>query len=210
MTFTTLLFDLDDTVYPNACGLWPAIGKRIDLYIENKINIPREQIRPIRIDLYKKYGTTMRGLQFKYGINEDDYLNFVHYVPLEEYIGPDPDLREILLAYQQDKWIFTNADTKHAERVLQVIGIRDCFIGIIDITQLSPYCKPEDEAYKIALSAIGQANPQECVFIDDREVNLNPARSMGLYTILVGSDSGKNNHHAHIMTLKELPTVLSI
>ena len=80
----------------------------------------------------------------------------------------------------------------------------------IDIKQLSPYCKPEDEAYTIALDVIGQVNPQECVFIDDREVNLNPARSMGLYTILVGSDSVKSNHHAHIMTLKDLPTVLSI
>lgn len=27
----------------------------------------------------------------------------------------------------QEKWIFTNADVRHAEAVLAVLGIRDCF-----------------------------------------------------------------------------------
>lgn len=210
MTFTTLLFDLDDTVYPHSSGLWPAIGKRIDLYIQDKIRIPEDQIRPFRLGLYKEFGTTMRGLQKKYGINEDEYLDFVHDLPLEDYIEPDLELKQVLLAYPQEKWIFTNADTKHAKRVLDTLEIIDCFSGIIDIKLLSPYCKPDPEAYTVALDIIGIVEPHLCVFIDDREINLEPAKSMGLFTILVGRYDNKNNHHAHIETLKELPSVLCI
>jgi len=208
MTYTTLFFDLDDTLYSQSCGLWPAIGKRIDLYIRNNFNIPEDQINSYRINLYKKYGTTLRGLKHIYGINEDDYLDFVHDVPLEDYINYDSRLRNILNSYSQDKWIFTNADDRHAKRVLNVLRISDCFTGIIDIKKISPYCKPQTEAYNIALNIVGLTNPKECVFIDDRDVNLDPAKEIGFYTILIDQNNTSNNHHTHIQSLLELPSVL--
>jgi len=43
MLFTTLFFDLDDTLYPPATGLWEAIGSRINLYMTERMGFPPEQ-----------------------------------------------------------------------------------------------------------------------------------------------------------------------
>ena len=48
-----------------------------------------------------------------------------------------------------------------------------CYLGI---------SKPHAEIYRLALD-LSQRAPQECVFIDDRSLNLETARRMGLHTI---------------------------
>jgi len=48
-----------------------------------------------------------------------------------------------------------------------------CYLGVR---------KPEDRIYQVAL-AVTQRNPDECLFIDDRELNLESARQMHMRTI---------------------------
>jgi len=42
--------------------------------------------------------------------------------------------------------------------------------------------KPEDGIYRLALE-ITQKSPQDCCFIDDRALNLEGARQLGMHTI---------------------------
>ena len=49
-----------------------------------------------------------------------------------------------------------------------------CFLGLR---------KPDEAIYRLALQ-VTQRSPSECVFIDDREVNLECPRELGLHTIL--------------------------
>ena len=49
-----------------------------------------------------------------------------------------------------------------------------CFLGLR---------KPDEAIYRLALQ-VTQRSPGECVFIDDREVNLECPRELGLHTIL--------------------------
>jgi putative hydrolase of the HAD superfamily len=46
--------------------------------------------------------------------------------------------------------------------------------------------KPDPQIYQLALG-ITQRAPRECIFIDDRPANLEPARAMGMGTILFRS-----------------------
>lgn len=48
--------------------------------------------------------------------------------------------------------------------------------------------KPEPEIYKLALEKVG-AKPEECIFIDDKEENLVPARQLGIATVLAKEPS---------------------
>jgi putative hydrolase of the HAD superfamily len=48
-----------------------------------------------------------------------------------------------------------------------------CFVGVR---------KPDEGIYRLALRVM-QRDPQACLFIDDRAVNLEPARSVGIRTI---------------------------
>jgi len=208
MPLSTFFFDLDETLYPSTSGLWQAIRERIDLFMRTHLNLPEEEISPLRRRLFSTYGTTMRGLQVEYDIDAEEYLAFVHDLPLTQYIQPDPAVRAVLLGYRQRKLIFTNADTNHARRVLGVLQLSDCFEQIIDIIAISPYCKPMPEAFKIALQLSGEADASRCMMVDDAPSNLAVARQLGIYTIRLGNDEPGPEYHSSIMRLTDLPQVL--
>jgi putative hydrolase of the HAD superfamily len=207
--YTTIFFDLDDTLYPASSGMWDAIRERIDLYIHLRLNISWDVIPSLRHHLFSTYGTTMRGLQADYQINEEDFLAFVHDVPLNKYLHPNLFIRKILQKYPQKKVIFTNADTNHARRVTRFLGIEDCFDLIVDIKAIAPYCKPMPESFKIAMSNAGEIDPAKCVMIDDLLSNLSAAHSLGLFPIKVGRQHNDGNGYACVDSIIDLPEVLS-
>jgi putative hydrolase of the HAD superfamily len=186
MIYTNLFFDLDDTLYPSSTGLWADIRKRMNEYMLDRMRLPPEEIPTIRREFFETYGTTLRGLQIHYQVDTDDFLAYVHDLPIEDKLEPDADLRAMLLSLPQAKWIFTNADANHARRVIGTLGIQDCFDGIIDIRALDWICKPDPKAYQIALSIVSENNPYQCVYLDDALRNLAPAHEMGFFTVLIG------------------------
>ncbi|MFZ0533329.1 MAG: pyrimidine 5'-nucleotidase [Anaerolineales bacterium] len=204
MHFKSLYFDLDDTLYPASSGLWAAIRERMNAYMQRLIDLPIPDIVCLRQSYLEKYGTTLRGLQAHYKVDADEYLAFVHDLPLEKFIHPDPSLRTLLLSLPQRRWVFTNADTNHANHVLNILGITDCFEGIIDIRGIDFACKPEKIAYQRALALAGDDDPSHCVIFDDALRNLSPAREMGFYTILVGKDGTEPLVDQAITSLHEL------
>lgn len=203
-----LLIDLDDTIYPPSIGLWPLFTERINTYMRDRVGIPEHQIAEKRERLFETYGTTMRGLQIEHGIDPHEYLEFVHGIDLSGLIHPDEKLTDLLSTLAQPKWIFTNASRKHAENVLGLMGLRAFFIGIIDVMDTAPWCKPQPEAFEIALRQVGGVDPRSCLFVDDRPTNLDTARQLGLGTCLVGS-AGRNGH-PHVEKLADLRQVLDL
>jgi putative hydrolase of the HAD superfamily len=204
MGFTTLYFDLDDTLYPSDTGLWDAIGNRMNTYMQKVIDKPMEEIAVIRRSYLEQYGTTLRGLLENYKIDASDYLAYVHDLPLEEYIQPDPLLRDLLISLPQKRWIFTNADHNHAGRVLKVLGLEDCFNGIIDILAVDFVSKPNKFAYQRALAIAGEKNTSACVIFDDSMRNLSTAEEMGFYTVLVSKNGSQVKVDQKISSLHEL------
>ncbi len=198
-----LLFDLDDTLYPPASGLWDEIGRRIDEFIYEQLKMPREKIPDFRSALYQRYGTTLRGLQVLYDIDPLKYLEFVHAVPLERYLQPDPGLRSALEAIPIPKWIFTNADHKHAQRVIGLLGVGDCFKGIVDILDVAPFCKPMPEAYLKLMELIQIQDASQVILFEDSRKNILTARDLGFFTVQVGG-SPDGAAHDHIRTLHEI------
>jgi putative hydrolase of the HAD superfamily len=192
MLYTTLFFDLDDTLYNNDCGLWFAIRERMGHYMYERMGVPEEQVMSLRRHYFETYGTTLRGLQLHHQIDADEYLAYVHDLPLQEFIQPIPGLRQLVLSLPQRRWIFTNADANHARRVLSVLELEGCFLGIIDINALQYNCKPTLAAYQRAMAIAGETDPHHCVLLDDSPANLAPARKLGFTTILVGTDSKPN------------------
>lgn len=208
MCFDVLFFDLDDTLYPPTSGVWDAIGIRIETFMREQVQIPADQVHPLRTELFLKYGSTMKGLVKLYGICEQDFLDYVHDVPLADYLCPNPDLRATLQQYPQRKVIFTNADTNHANRVLKALGLQGLFEQIIDIRDIHPYCKPQVEAFTAAFALAGVEDPSNCVMIDDSLRNLKSARQTGIFTIQTGVSACPVGVDAAVLTLLDLPDIL--
>jgi putative hydrolase of the HAD superfamily len=209
MRFDTFFFDLDETLYPASTGLWQEIRARINLYMQERLGYTPQQIEATREKYFREYGTTLRGLQAHHEVDMDDYLTFVHNVPLEKYLQPDPALQAALAGIQARKFIFTNADCAHAGRVTQVLGLGEVFDGCIDVHVIAPYCKPMPESFQAALVAAGNPDPRRCVLLDDQGRITRAARALGMYTVLVGKDDPGFEADTAIPRLADLKALMS-
>jgi putative hydrolase of the HAD superfamily len=178
------LFDLDDTLYAAGCGLWDAIGDRIERFMVERLGLPPAGVPALRRHYYQRFGTTLNGLRHEHQVDPHDYLAFVHDVPLAQYLEPSPALDQMLARLPLKKAIFTNADAAHALRVLEHLRIAHHFPVIVDIHTLAYANKPELGAYHQALRLLA-AEAGECVFIEDSLRNLLPARQLGMLTVLL-------------------------
>jgi putative hydrolase of the HAD superfamily len=208
MRFSTFFFDLDETLYPASSGLWEAIRGRINLYLRERMGFTPEEIDARREGYFRQYGTTLRGLQANYQVDMEDYLAFVHAVPLERYIRPDPAMRAMLEGLPGRKFIFTNADRSHATRVMNVLGVADLFEAILDVHVIAPYCKPEPGAFGLALRAAGDPDPHDCVLVDDQARITRAARQLGFFAVLMGKDGASPDADAVVASPADLPPAL--
>jgi pyrimidine 5'-nucleotidase len=208
MRFTTLLFDLDDTLYPANTGLWTLLKKRMSDYMRERLNIPADQISQLREKYFLQYGTTLRGLQAHHEIDTADYLAYVHDAPLMDFLTPDPLQREVIASLPVRKLIFTNADVPHAERVLAALQLEGLFDAIVDVNAVAPYCKPMPESFGIALKIAGETDPSRCVMIDDLPRTTRAAKNYGLFGILYGQAESHPNADASFYDWRQLPHIL--
>lgn len=209
MQFTTIFFDLDDTLYPSSCGLWSALKARMNSYMHERMGLPEEEIPQLREKYFMNYGTTLRGLRANHPLDEEDFLAYVHDLPLKDYLTPDPALRSLIASLPARKLIFTNADSNHAKRVLAALELEGCFESIVDLHHVEPYCKPMPEAFKVAMTIARETDPARCVMIDDLPRNTGGARQAGMFSILYGQDSPNANADACITDWNMLSEILS-
>jgi len=207
--FTTIFFDLDDTLYPTSTGLWHAIKERMNIYMRDRMGFDPAEIPSLREKYYLQYGTTLRGLQANHEIDVEDFLAFVHDLPLDEYIQPNPDLCEIIASLGTRNLVFTNADAAHARRVLKALELDDCFESIVDVNAVAPYCKPMPESFQIAMDMAGESDPARCVMIDDLPRTTQAAREAGLFSILFGRESPHPEADATLTDWHNLPAILN-
>lgn len=209
MHFTTIFFDLDDTLYPASSGLWPTLKERMSRYMIERMNIPAEDVPRLREKYFREYGTTLRGLQANYPMDTWDYLAYVHAVPLEDYLHPDPIQQSVLASLQTHNLIFTNADANHAGRVLRALQIEEYFADIVDVNRMDPYCKPNPEAFALAMRVAGEDEPSRCVMIDDLPHTTRAAKALGLYSVLYGASAPSADSDAIFNDWRELPALLN-
>ena len=188
MRFTTLFFDLDDTLYPSSSGLWKAIKERMNIYMRDRLSISEKDVPLLREQYFKMYGTTLRGLQERHNVDKDDFLAFVHDLPLSDFLTPNPNLRDVIASLPTRNLIFTNADVNHARRVLTALQLEDLFTAIVDVNAVAPYCKPMPESFAIAMDLADEPDPRKCVMIDDLPRTTRAALNVGMASLLYGCD----------------------
>jgi len=185
-----------------------AIKGRMNDYMRERMNIPADEIPGLREKYFLQYGTTLRGLQKHHNIDVDDFLAYVHNLPLSNYLTPDPVQRSIIASLPTRNLIFTNADISHAERVLAALNLHDLFPTIIDVNTIAPYCKPMPESFEIAMKLAGENDPSRCVMIDDLKRTTRAAKEAGLFSILFGETAMNGDANASLSDWRELTKLL--
>jgi putative hydrolase of the HAD superfamily len=184
MALKFIIFDLDETLYPRGNGLMREIGRRIHLWLCDHMGLARDEAARLRRAYYDRYGTTLGGLVAEHEIDAQGYLAYVHDIPLEEYIGPNPALGAMLDTIPLRRVVYTNATSDYAWRVLDVLGVNDRFEQVIGIEEVGLRNKPYQAAYEQVLLRLEAWGP-ECIMVEDSARNLRPAKALGMITVLV-------------------------
>ena len=207
-TLRCIFFDLDNTVYPRSCGLMRAIGDRINRYMVERLDIRPADVSKTRDDFLKAFGTTLNALRRFYNVDPDEFLDFVHDIPVSRHLQYEPALDQMLERLEVNKIIFTNADARHARRVLTRLGILRHFESIIDIHMLDFVNKPDRRAYFKAMD-FALVRPEECVLVEDSLANIISAREIGMTTVMVGEGLRTDGAHYHINRITDLEGLLN-
>jgi putative hydrolase of the HAD superfamily len=179
----TWVFDLDNTLYPHHLNLWQQVDVRIRDYIARFLDVTHEEAFRVQKDLYRRYGTSMRGLMTEHGMEPDDFLDFVHQIdhsPLE----PNPALGAALEQLNGRKLILTNGTRRHAEAVMQRLAIHHHFEDVFDIIAAELEPKPQAQTYERFLARHG-VDPAKAAMFEDLARNLEIPYALGMTTILV-------------------------
>ncbi|MCR9256608.1 MAG: pyrimidine 5'-nucleotidase [Alphaproteobacteria bacterium] len=181
----TWLFDLDNTLYPPECNLFSQVDWRMTFWISDEMALPKEEARALQKDLFRKHGTTLRGLMTEHGIDPHAFLSYVHDIDYSP-VPADGAMTEVLRRLPGRKIIFTNGTVRHAEAVLDRLGARDLFDDIFDIVGADFIPKPDPRPYDQVIDLHG-IDPATTIMVEDMAKNLLPAHERGMRTLWVSS-----------------------
>ena len=192
------VFDMDDTLYPREQGLMQLVQARINAYVVEAVGLDPASARVLQRQFLDEHGTTLAGLMANYTIDPEHFLHDVHDVPMDA-LEPNPRLVEQLMRLPGRRLVFTNGARDYAGRVLDRLGVTDCFDGVFTIEDADLTPKPAPSTFRHVIERYG-FEPRQAAFFEDTPRNLEPAKALGMTTILIGDGHGKplGDHIDHI------------
>jgi putative hydrolase of the HAD superfamily len=176
----TWIFDLDNTLYPASCRLFEQVQARMNRYICERLALSPEAAAERRRSYFQEHGTTLRGLMTEDRIDPHEFLAFVHDIDLA-CVPPDPALVAAIGRLAGRKIVHTNGSVRHAERLLNHLGLTSAFCGIVDIVAAEFDPKPALAGYELLLRR-HQVDPRRALMVEDIARNLAPAARLGMTT----------------------------
>jgi putative hydrolase of the HAD superfamily len=202
----TWVFDLDNTLYPPHCDLWPKIDDRMTIFMADMFGLDGMSTRALQKYYYRQHGTTLRGLIDEYGIDPTEFLRFVHDIDRTS-VEPDLELHAAIAALPGRKFIFTNGSHDHDLRTSERLGIDKLFEGVFDIAASEFVPKPAAHAYDLFFARHAIA-PERAIMFEDIARNLIVPNQRKMTTVLVVPKAGAMDHREGWETVREsLPHV---
>lgn len=193
---TTWIFDMDETLYPHQTGETPVkgqSGKAVKLLAAHN-NLPEEQVQAQLDALAKTHGDAFAAIRKILPFPFDAWYKQLKDEGLYAAIEPCPEVPELLEQMKQPKILFTNGGNGHVDHVFEQCGFkRDWFDQIITNETHDVLPKPATESYEAVLAAIG-TSAHTCAFVEDKVLNLEPAKKLGMTTIQVNTPQSEASY----------------
>ena len=180
----TWLFDLDNTLYPEESGFMTQVEGKMTDFVQKVTGLPRDEAFVLQKKYYAEHGLTLTGLMLNHNADPKDFFALHHDLSLEA-LSQDPELLIALAKLPGRRLVFTNADDKHAERVMAHLGLTHLFDDVFHIHSFGYAPKPDPLGFQRMIDAHGM-DPKTTAFFEDSVKNLKPAKDLGMTTVLVG------------------------
>lgn len=200
----TWVFDLDNTLYPADARVMDQVDRRMTEFVMKLLDLEWDAARAVQKKYWREYGTTLNGLMANHGVDMPAFLAFVHDVD-HSVITPDPVLAERVGRLEGRRLVFTNGSVRHAEKVIDRLGLNGLFDDLYDIEAGGYMPKPHRESFD-RFTAKHAVDPAGALMFEDSARNLETAASLGFTTVLIragehdphGESAGPGDHPAHV------------
>ena len=196
---TTWIFDLDNTLYSADSGIFQQVHTLMGKFVSEHLNIELKEAKELQKKYYKQHGTTLRGMMDNHDIEPDYFLSEVHRLDYS-IVGPNKKLNIELEKLEGRKIIYTNANRKHADDVLEKLELTHMFQEIYDIKNANYIPKPEISPYEKLIKDF-KIDPSNTIMFDDIAKNLIPAKNVGFTSVWI--DAGYENFSDDIANSKK-------
>lgn len=187
------IFDLDDTLHNASAHIFPVMNRAMTHYIMDALTLDETEARSLRQHYWRVYGATLKGLMRHHGVDPYHFLNETHkLITLPEMVLQTKRLRHMLQTLRGRKVIFTNAPRCYALRVLDLLGIGDCFELVFSVESTKFHAKPSVRGFQILLKTL-KTKPSNCIMLEDNLPALMTAKRLGMQTIWVTKKLQKPN-----------------
>lgn len=200
----TLIFDVDDTLYPVSSGFskhrnGPIVAK----FMVDELGFETEkEALALRDEVFRETHSTLKGLTLASARGnmpkpfEEHMLGdyWAAHCEFDAFLPRNEEFRSQLAELKQLGYklvVFSNAPRKYARRCLDSLGLRDLFRDdfIFGVEDVMPACKPEKEAFQTVLDAVG-ADAESSVMFEDSLKNIRACRALGMRCVFVEEEVG--------------------
>ena len=179
------VFDLDDTLHNASAHIFPVMNQAMTQYIMDALDLSLFDAQKMRQHYWKVYGATLKGLMRHHGVDAYHFLQETHaLMDLPNMVIQVKQLKNMLNKLSGRKCVFTNAPREYAVRVLELMGIADCFELVFSVESTKFHAKPSLRGFQMLLKTL-RAKPSDCVMLEDNLPALMTAKRLGMQTIWV-------------------------
>jgi len=197
---TTIIFDVDDTLYDVGTGFTAhRNGEIIHQYMVDHLKFASlQEAKQVRDEYFETYHATAKALtvaqaegKVPAGAPTFDTAHLAEYWATHlnyDLLGPPKlELYEQLKQCPCTLVAFSNGPRIYVKAVLKHLGLWDLFgdEGLYAVDDVLPYCKPEKEAFEKIFQHIGHPPPESCIMVEDSMKNIRRAKELGMKTVLI-------------------------
>ncbi len=179
------IFDLDDTLHDASAHIFPVMNRAMTQYMMDELDLDEIAAHKMRQHYWRIYGATLKGLMRHHGTDPHHFLSETHrFMNLPDMVLEVKCLRHMLNSLSGRKLVFTNAPRNYALRVLEIMGIADCFELIFSVESTKFHAKPSVRGFQMLLKTI-KAKASECIMLEDSLSALMTAKRLGMKTVWI-------------------------
>lgn len=185
------VFDLDDTLHNASAHIFPVMNQAMTNYIMDTLAMDEATAHDLRRHYWRVYGATLKGLMRHHQTDPQHFLKVTHqFDDLAERVIAVKRLRHLIKSLAGRKVVFTNAPRDYALRVLNLLGISDCFELVFSVESTKFHAKPSVRGFQLLLASL-RVKASDCVLLEDNAAALMTAKRLGMKTVLLSKKCHK-------------------
>jgi putative hydrolase of the HAD superfamily len=179
------VFDLDDTLHNASAHIFPVMNQAMTNYIMDTLAMDEATAHDLRRHYWRVYGATLKGLMRHHQTDPQHFLKVTHqFDDLAVRVIAVKRLRHLIKSLAGRKVVFTNAPRDYALRVLNLLGIADCFELVFSVESTKFHAKPSVRGFQLLLASL-RVKASDCVLLEDNAAALMTAKRLGMKTVLL-------------------------